>query len=471
VLRVKILDGAPLNNLKWRGGTLRYFDGARWSNPPSLPRLLDNAQGHYVVGRLRSRTRPAVGSFLRYRVLRAAMDCDTVFLPGTPQILEGEFWRLEMSEADAISVPGSRWRPLRYEGWSFVGPSRPAEPSDLEGPFQTRIRSRYLQLPQLDPRIPALARHVTENESSPYSRAAALERYLRMHFSYTLELPPEPPADPLANFLFERKKGHCEYFASAMAVMLRTLGIPSRIADGFQSGPYNPISGYYTVRASEAHAWVEAYFAGLGWVTFDPTPAEPLAEGLLGRSWQYLDALETFWNDWIVQYDLSRQVNLARSVQIEWYKAAFLAIERVDRSMSWVSGRWERWKQAPRTALFALLEILTGFLAIALAIWAAPLLRAWRIARRVKQGRGSDEDCALLYLRALEQMRRRGFIRKSSQTPEEFTRAVQPPECSEPAARLLARITSAYSRSRFGGDRKASRELPQLIHDLEILPR
>jgi len=104
----------------------------------------------------------------------------------------------------------------------------------------------------------------------------AIEIYLRTRFGYTLQLPRVLPHDPLANFLFERKQGHCEYFASAMAVMLRTLRIPSRVVNGFQTGEYNDLTSQYVVRASNAHSWVEAYFPGYGWVAFDPTPAAPL---------------------------------------------------------------------------------------------------------------------------------------------------------------------------------------------------
>ena len=100
-----------------------------------------------------------------------------------------------------------------------------------------------------------------------------MEQYLSTHFRYTLELPRSLPQDPLANFLFERKKGHCEYFASSMAVMLRSLHIPSRIVTGFRGGEFNDLTGQYVVRASDAHSWVEAYFPGSGWISFDPTPA------------------------------------------------------------------------------------------------------------------------------------------------------------------------------------------------------
>ena len=92
------------------------------------------------------------------------------------------------------------------------------------------------------------------------------------NFGYTLEMSRVAPADPLADFLFVRKQGHCEYFASSMAIMLRTLGIPSRVVNGFRTSEFNDVTGNYVVRASSAHSWVEAYFPGQGWVSFDPTP-------------------------------------------------------------------------------------------------------------------------------------------------------------------------------------------------------
>ena len=95
---------------------------------------------------------------------------------------------------------------------------------------------------------------------------------LLTHFTYTLQLSRTPPSDPLAEFLFIRKQGHCEYFAAAMAVMLRTQGIPSRVVNGFRPNEFNDVTSQYVVRDSDAHSWVEAYFPGHGWVSFDPHP-------------------------------------------------------------------------------------------------------------------------------------------------------------------------------------------------------
>ena len=113
-----------------------------------------------------------------------------------------------------------------------------------------------------------MAKQITASVDNNYDKAAAIERYLRTNFGYTLQLPRTVPHDPVANFLFDRKQGHCEYFASSMAIMLRTLGIPSRVVNGFRTGEFNDLTSQYLVRASNAHSWVEAYFPGYGWISF-----------------------------------------------------------------------------------------------------------------------------------------------------------------------------------------------------------
>ena len=129
---------------------------------------------------------------------------------------------------------------------------------------------------------------------------------------YTLQLSRTVPHDPLANFLFERRQGHCEYFASSMAVMLRSLGIPSRVVNGFRTGEFNDLTSQYVVRASNAHSWVEAYFPGHGWIAFDPTPGAsmPVRTGW-SRIGLYIDAMASFWRDWVVNYDAGHQQAMA----------------------------------------------------------------------------------------------------------------------------------------------------------------
>jgi len=141
------------------------------------------------------------------------------------------------------------------------------------GDYPADIAARYLQLPgNISQRVRDLARQLTANAPTPYDKAAALRDYART-LKYDPFPPPQPPnSETVDNFLFVDRRGVCEQFATAHAVMLRTLGIPARLAAGYGAGEHNPLSGYYAVRASDAHAWTEVYFPGYGWVPFDPTP-------------------------------------------------------------------------------------------------------------------------------------------------------------------------------------------------------
>ncbi len=462
VLRVTMIEGPPLPDLKWRGGALQYFDGVRWSNPSSHPQRLHSSQGLYVVAREAQRRLRLPQ--IQYRVLRAPMDSEALFLATIPASLAGDFHRLDVSPTDTLTLPGSRWRPLRYEGVSLVGSERTEalRRSHTGANYPLNIQGLFLQLPAgLDARIPKLARYITENQVSLYWRAAAIEHYLRTEYGYTLDQPQERPHDPLADFLFRRKRGHCEYFASAMAVMLRSVGIPARVATGFQSGDYNPLSNSYTVRANQAHAWVEAYFVDFGWVTFDPTPSapRPAATGWTARLGLWTDALETWWQDWIIQYDTGRQLTLARMVQGRWLDAGESGGLVWERARRWI-GRAQR--QAARNP-----EWLVWPLAAAALVWAVrlawPLVQAVLASRRVARGQASRQDCTLLYNRALRVLARRGFVRQPWQTPEEFLRVVEPRE----RRRLFADLTAAYERARFGGDAGAARRLGPLVRALE----
>ncbi len=139
------------------------------------------------------------------------------------------------------------------------------------------IRSRYLQLPDVLPeRVHALARDLTAAQPTPYDRAVAIQEYLRreMHYSLDVKSPPYD-RDVVDYFLFDSKEGFCDYYATAMAVLARSAGIPARVAFGFATGTFDPGPGKYTVLQSDAHAWPELYFPGIGWVEFEPTASLP----------------------------------------------------------------------------------------------------------------------------------------------------------------------------------------------------
>ncbi len=211
---------------------------------------------------------------LRYRVLMEPLSTTIIFTIPTAQALFGPFREIGVDDDQTFHNLDHERAVTVYEGVSDVSVPLPTTLERLPDAAPVAIPDRYLQLPEhLDPRIPELAQQIAGSETSPYRRALAIERYLTTHYGYTLQLPSQPPADPLADFLFHRRRGHCEYFASSMAVLLRTVGIPSRIITGFRGAQFNQLNSNYIVRASDAHSWVEAYIPGAGWTTFDPTPA------------------------------------------------------------------------------------------------------------------------------------------------------------------------------------------------------
>ena len=137
------------------------------------------------------------------------------------------------------------------------------------------IRAKYLQLPSSVPdRVAKLAQTITAAKTTPYDKAEAVETYLRNTYRYSTVVRSAPPGrDPVDYFLFDLKADFCEYFASSMAVLLREVGVPARVVEGFTSGELD-ISNRYAVKELNAHAWVEAYFPQYGWIEFEPTPSE-----------------------------------------------------------------------------------------------------------------------------------------------------------------------------------------------------
>jgi transglutaminase-like putative cysteine protease len=144
--------------------------------------------------------------------------------------------------------------------------------------YSDYIKAKYLQLPSTLPqRVRTLAHQIMDNLPNPYDRAEALETYLRSPpFSYSPQVKATPPGkDPVDYFIFDLKQDFCEYFASAMVVMLREVGIPARLVEGFTTGSYDNATNAFVVKEQDAHAWVEAYFPQHGWIEFEPTPSQP----------------------------------------------------------------------------------------------------------------------------------------------------------------------------------------------------
>jgi hypothetical protein len=327
----------------------------------------------------------------------------------------------------------------------------------------------YLKLPPLDIRIAKLAEEITAAAPSNYEKAIALEHYLATRFGYTLELPSRVPLDPLANFLFERKHGHCEYFASSMAVMLRSLRIPSRMVTGFRGGEFNDLTGQYVVRASDAHSWVEAYFPGSGWISFDPTPAGSLpARTGWSRMQLYVDAAASFWREWIINYDISHQRTLGKD-------AATSSRQFLDEARRWIERQHRALLRSARRAHDHFTNFPVRWLggSIALAAVLITLLNLGRMVSgwrnrslRAHPERAPRESAALWYDRMVDRMARLGWRKSPSETPLDFVAAIQ----EAALQKKVARFTRAYESARFGKSADDAQSLPQLFRDITAEP-
>src|ERR1700730_383744 len=314
-------DKVGVYDLRWRGVALADFDGHSWSNPRQqfvLQREADNAFSIPSFGTKITRSPGADGPSIRekiihYRVLMEPIGTNVFFLAPWARAVRGQYQTLSVDAGAAVYDLDGQHQIGVYEADSDIGTPSPDQLRKASENYPPQVTGNYLRLPVIDPRIPLLAAKIAGSASSSYDKASAIEHYLKTHYAYTLQLPRTAVKDPLANFLFERKQGHCEYFASTMAVMLRTLGIPSRVVNGFRSDEFNDLTGNYVVRAKNAHAWAEAFFPGYGWQSFDPTPAgnSGTPQGW-GRIALYFDAMSSFWREWIISYDTSHQYILGQ---------------------------------------------------------------------------------------------------------------------------------------------------------------
>jgi transglutaminase-like putative cysteine protease len=462
VMHVRFDTGKPPANMKWRGASLSEFDGRRWFNRPARCEELQVERG--MIQLVPTEQILRLGRRFSYVVYAKALATDALFVAGTPEYLYTNSPSVIRGFGGTLRAGFGPSDTRRYAVYSFMEDARSAPPPLV---FLTPDeRQTYLRLPVIDARIARLAADLASQERNAADRARAIETYLRRSFGYTTELLETPVPDPLAHFLFERRKGHCEYFASSMAVMLRTLGIPSRVITGFQSGVYNPVSGWQMIRASDAHSWVEAYLPDAGWTVFDPTPPDATLRvaSIWTRALFYADAMEVFWQDWVLNYDLDRQVTLAARME---QSSRMFSLDEVNRLMKALAD-WR--KRAADAAIQSGIPILgTACVLTLLAFIRKPALRSWRTRRRVKKlrrGEVAAGDATLLYLRMLSILRRRGIEKPAWLTPVEFVR-VLPTD----TALLVEDLTLAYNDLRFGGNQASAQQMMMMLDRLEKQPR
>lgn len=478
VMHVKIDgDATGRYDLHWRGVTLANFDGHSWSSPQEQTLLQRQSDNSFAIPNLDAASKIPAGSRaegpnrIHYRVLMEPIGTNLFFLTPRARSVSGDYRLLAADSGGAIYDFDPTRTISHYEATSDIATPSPAELRTAGISYPLLIRNSYLTLPALDPRIHQLALQVTSSAGNDYDKAAAVELYLKTHYSYTLTLPQTAETDPVANFLFVRKKGHCEYFASSMAVMLRTLGIPTRVVNGFRGDEFNDLTGSYVVRAKDAHAWVETYFPGYGWQTFDPTPSgngTGTRHGW-GRLALYVDAMASFWREWIISYDSSHQYVLGQAAvngsRGAWENARRWARRHYASMLKWARQTQGRVQHSPsRWAMLGLGIALVLILLGNMGRVVRAMYEKWLAAH---PEHSPEQSAAMWYDRMARVLARRGVKKSRAQTAQEFARQIEDVHLRQP----VARFTDVYESARFGNCAEDARRLAELYEEVEAATR
>ncbi len=308
----------------------------------------------------------------------------------------------------------------------------------------------YLTVPAtLAERVGPLAATITKNKTIPLSKVRAVVDWLQRTHGYTLDLKRDTRiTDPLEDFIFNQKAGHCEYFASSAAVMLRLTGVPTRLVNGFLGGEWNEFGQHITIRDNRAHSWIEVYLGAPGWVRIDATPVATVPSRM-GRVRQLFDSLELFWSSWVLDYDANRQLQVARSLGQQMGLSA-----RKPGAFPWA---------LPKANVLA----VATFVVVASVIGRRWLRRRKRPGSSSRRDRTDGPAIARLYQRALSRLGARGWPRGASETPREFATRMR--AVAVPGADVLDRLTRHYEASRYGGQHIDPAAVDQLHRELTRL--
>jgi len=427
----------PRVTLHLRGTALDLYDGRAWSQSEAFKRPAENDQGIIPIERF-----PDLSTDPVMRIDLEPIDPPVIFLPPSASGLRMRTRGHLGLEPIAGAYRGPEGE-LRYQPIDDRGLKYEVFLSRKRAPTFTRMtpveRGRYLSLPSnLPDRIRTLAEEWTKTATSSQERAQAIETRLRTEYRYDLASPSGRDKQPLDHFLFESKRGHCEFYSTAMAVMLRTVGVPSRNVTGFIGGTWNRFGRFYAVRQGDAHSWVEVYLEGRGWITYDPTPpADAAPKSELVGVWAYLrdfiEATSQRWDRHIIGYDLNQQVGIIQVLKSRYKKAdSFLSAK------------------GPRPRVLAMIG--GGSVGVAAIAFFALRRRGKRFnrSRGLLEARSPSAVLATSLYEALDAaMGAQGLSRSPSTPPLRHAESLVAIE--HPLAEEIFELTQIYLQARFGG--------------------
>jgi len=423
--------------LYWRGIALDHFDGKKWERSKTGTTPLRLAGTGYFV----DAQGDSGGPLIRQEIFLEPTGSPALFFLGRPLSLSGGLRTLLRDPLGNLRAIYPFPFQISYEVLS-----------DLNGaPKDDLSTEDFLQVPAIDPRIAQLSQRITEGIDGDLQKARALEGYLRTQYRYSLEGLPVGSSDPLSLFLFQVRQGDCEYFSSALAIMLRQIGIPARVINGYLGGEWNIYGHYYLVQQSHAHSWVEAYFDGAGWATLDATPAGPALRtfSFLSPISDFVDFLRLRWYRYVINFGLQDQVSLFTGLM---------------RPYTWFK---------PTLPNFSMREGIKGFLTdpkqwigLGLALLCIAAAGLSRLRKKMAATSGYRSRATQRYERFLALAEKRGLKKKPGTTPDEFSRIA-----GKLGEHRVSEFTVLYQKARFCGSHPAEDELQRMDRILAELQR
>jgi len=436
-LRIETLEGdaPPAASAYWRGLAFDTFDGRSWSVTPQERTPIPGSSEFGIALGVRPR-----GPRLIQRIIREPVSSGVLFAPGDPVKVRGALGRLEHDVNGGVYGFHTASKRVSYEISSVAEAPSEAALREDRARLDDERASLYLAVPELTAGVEQLATRLTAPHPRDHDKVSAVVQHLRSAGRYTNE-PPAHGRDgtpPIESFLLGETAGHCEYFASGMVVLLRSVGIPARLVNGFAGGRPNTLGGFVEVTRSDAHTWVEVHYEDAGWVRYDPTPPDLRLAGADALSaYDRFDALrsaiEYFWFRNVIDFDRGRQAQAMRGAWLAWRAWR-------DRDAQ------PRPEQAKADTRRPELGALARPLAVALVVGAAAFLFLGR--RRGRAMRGASVPA--FYQRALRLMASKGAHRGPSITARAFAREVADAFTPEVAG-AFGRVTELYLAERFGG--------------------
>jgi transglutaminase-like putative cysteine protease len=419
----------------WRGAAFDRYDGKSWSaSRRGTSFLSEDSPTSFVVP---ADSNPA--SVVKQEIYMTPIDTGVVFGQYRIAKVEGNFFSISRDVNGTLTGMG---RPDHYEVFSEINTFSPEQLKARQVSYSENTLRHYTRLPSLNPEIESLAKQITAGGNTMYGRVALVKSYLERNYQYTTTDLPRSDTDPIYHFLFKKNIGHCEYFATAMVVLLRNLQIPSRLVNGFLEGEYNEIGEFYTVRQSDAHSWVEVYFGNGLWIQFDPSPVS-VAGPAGGRSiWEIInpqkifDSISFFWDRYILIFSAQDQINVLSSVR-ERYKKLNETLREKSSKANGPQAKWLlSWKE-------------NRFLLVAIGLLPVLIYYAVRLYKARKRKLELVRSPILFYQEMLTLLQQQGFVKPVAATPFEFAEQVTP-VLPAPSNEDVATLTNLFYKARFG---------------------